>query len=126
MDVIELALCDTVIYVDDSGSVKFEENGSWLTQLRHILGLISTAASNLDSDEFTIRFINSDERRGHSHSSEGVMKTCYGIYNHETNKIVLENKEGPQQYVPSVKKFLSPLKNWETEFLNETDLILDA
>lgn len=70
MDVIKLALFDTVIYVDDSGSIQFEEDGSRLTQLRQILGLISTAASKFDSDGVTIRFMNSDERGDHIRSRE--------------------------------------------------------
>ncbi|KUL85244.1 hypothetical protein ZTR_08967 [Talaromyces verruculosus] len=70
MDVIKLALFDTVIYVDDSGSIQFEEDGSRLTQLRQILGLISTAASKFDQDGVTIRFMNSDERGDHIRSRE--------------------------------------------------------
>ncbi|EED14973.1 transcription factor RfeF, putative [Talaromyces stipitatus ATCC 10500] len=70
MDVVKLALFDTVIYVDDSGSIQFEEDGSRLTQLRQILGLIATAASKFDSDGVTIRFMNSDERGDHIRSRE--------------------------------------------------------
>jgi hypothetical protein len=62
MDVIKLSLFDTVIYVDDSGSIQFEEDGSRLTQLRQILALIAAAASKFDQDGVTIRFMNSDER----------------------------------------------------------------
>lgn len=62
MDVIKLSLFDTVIYVDDSGSIQFEEDGARLTQLRHILGLIATAASKFDQDGVAIRFMNSEER----------------------------------------------------------------
>uniref|UniRef100_A0A093VAR1 Protein transport protein sec24 n=1 Tax=Talaromyces marneffei PM1 TaxID=1077442 RepID=A0A093VAR1_TALMA len=70
MDVIKLSLFDTVLYVDDSGSIQFEEDGSRLTQLRQILGLISTAASKFDQDGVSIRFMNSDERGDHIRSRE--------------------------------------------------------
>lgn len=70
MDVIKLSLFDTVIYVDDSGSIQFEEDGARLTQLRQILGLIATAASKFDQDGVNIRFMNSDERGDHIRSRE--------------------------------------------------------
>ncbi|KAL1980260.1 hypothetical protein VTN96DRAFT_4404 [Rasamsonia emersonii] len=70
MDVIKLSLFDIVIYVDDSGSIQFEEDGSRLTQLRQILALIATAASKFDQDGVSIRFMNSDERGDNIRSKE--------------------------------------------------------
>lgn len=70
MDVIKLALYDTVIYVDDSGSIQFEEDGTRLVQLKQILGLIATAAAKFDSDGVAIRFMNSDERSDSIRSKE--------------------------------------------------------
>jgi hypothetical protein len=70
MDVLKLALFDTVIYVDDSGSIQFEEDGARLTQLRHYLGLIATAASKFDQDGVNVRFMNSEERGDHIRSKE--------------------------------------------------------
>ncbi|KAL1969263.1 hypothetical protein VTN77DRAFT_9455 [Rasamsonia byssochlamydoides] len=70
MDVIKLSLFDTIIYVDDSGSIEFEERGSRLTQLKQILALISSAASKFDQDGVTIRFMNSNERGDNIRSKE--------------------------------------------------------
>lgn len=60
MDIIKLVLFDIILYVDDSGSIQFEENGNRLAQLKEILALIATAASKFDQDGISIRFMNSD------------------------------------------------------------------
>lgn len=70
MDVIKLALFDIIIYVDDSGSIQFEEDGSRLTQLKQILTLIATAASRFDQDGVSIRFMNSNERGDNTRSKK--------------------------------------------------------
>ncbi|OKL59153.1 hypothetical protein UA08_05958 [Talaromyces atroroseus] len=70
IDVIKLSLYDTVIYVDDSGSIQFEEDGTRLVQLKQILSLIATAAAKFDSDGVAIRFMNSDERSDSIRSKE--------------------------------------------------------
>ena len=70
MDVIKLSLYDTVIYVDDSGSIQFEEDGMRLVQLKQYLSLIATAAAKFDSDGVAIRFMNSDERSDSIRSKE--------------------------------------------------------
>lgn len=72
MDVVKLSLFDTVIYVDDSGSIEFEENGTRKSQLRDYLGLIATAASKFDEDGITIRFMNSQERGDNIRTKEGA------------------------------------------------------
>ncbi|KAJ5833019.1 hypothetical protein N7474_001330 [Penicillium riverlandense] len=60
-DVMKLSLYDVVLYVDDSGSIEFEEKGLRKDQLRQILGLVATAASIFDQDGISIRFMNSME-----------------------------------------------------------------
>lgn len=62
MDLIKLVLFDIILYVDDSGSIQFEEDGNRLTQLKQILSLIATAASKFDRDGISIRFMNSMEQ----------------------------------------------------------------
>ncbi|KAF7712619.1 Transcription factor RfeF [Penicillium ucsense] len=63
-DLMKLALFDTVLYVDDSGSIEFEEKGLRKEQLRQILGIVATVASNFDRDGIEVRFMNSSEE-GH-------------------------------------------------------------
>lgn len=61
-DVMKLALFDVILYVDDSGSIEFEEKGLRKDQLRQILGIVATAASTFDQDGISVRFMNSMER----------------------------------------------------------------
>lgn len=63
-DLMKLALFDTILYVDDSGSIEFEEKGLRKEQLRQILGIVATVASNFDRDGIEVRFMNSAEE-GH-------------------------------------------------------------
>ena len=41
LDLVQLALYDTVIFVDDSGSMVFEEAGERIADLRFILGRVT-------------------------------------------------------------------------------------
>lgn len=61
MDVMKLALFDVILYVDDSGSMEFEEKGMRKEQLRQILGIVATGASTFDQDGISVRFMNSNE-----------------------------------------------------------------
>lgn len=61
-DVMKLALFDVILYVDDSGSIEFEEKGLRKDQLRQILGIVATAAATFDQDGISVRFMNSMER----------------------------------------------------------------
>jgi hypothetical protein len=61
-DVMKLALFDVILYVDDSGSIEFEEKGVRKDQLRQILGIVATAASTFDQDGISVRFMNNMER----------------------------------------------------------------
>ncbi|KAJ5643240.1 uncharacterized protein N7484_005747 [Penicillium longicatenatum] len=60
-DVMKLALFDVILYVDDSGSIEFEEKGLRKDQLRQILGIVATAAATFDEDGISVRFMNSPE-----------------------------------------------------------------
>ncbi|KAF7586201.1 hypothetical protein BBP40_009303 [Aspergillus hancockii] len=60
-DIIKLSLFDVILYVDDSGSIEFEERGVRKEQLRQILGIVATAASTFDQDGISVRFMNSME-----------------------------------------------------------------
>ncbi|KAJ5540809.1 hypothetical protein N7494_005885 [Penicillium frequentans] len=61
-DVMKLALFDVILYVDDSGSIEFEEKGLRKDQLRQILGIVATAAATFDEDGISVRFMNSSEK----------------------------------------------------------------
>ena len=59
-DVVKLALYDIVLYVDDSGSMAFEEEGERIKDLRVILERVAFAATLFDKDGISIRFMNTD------------------------------------------------------------------
>ncbi|KAL6151547.1 hypothetical protein ACJBU6_09499 [Exserohilum turcicum] len=59
-DIVKLALYDIVLYIDDSGSMQFEEEGSRIKDLRLILERVSFAATLFDADGISIRFMNTD------------------------------------------------------------------
>ncbi|GAA6021515.1 hypothetical protein JCM10207_005787 [Rhodosporidiobolus poonsookiae] len=59
VDMAKLALFDTVLYLDDSGSMQFEENGSRIDDLKLIVSRVAQAASLFDSDGITVRMMNS-------------------------------------------------------------------
>lgn len=60
-DVMKLALFDVILFVDDSGSIEFEERGVRKDQLKQILGIIATGASAFDQDGISVRFMNSSQ-----------------------------------------------------------------
>uniref|UniRef100_A0A060T330 ARAD1A06182p n=1 Tax=Blastobotrys adeninivorans TaxID=409370 RepID=A0A060T330_BLAAD len=58
VDLIRLALYDIVIFVDDSGSMSFEENGERIEDLKLILNRAAFAASLFDQNGIEVRFMN--------------------------------------------------------------------
>ncbi|KAJ5669438.1 hypothetical protein N7462_010508 [Penicillium macrosclerotiorum] len=71
-DVMKLSLFDVILYVDDSGSIEFEEKGLRKEQLRQILGIVATAASTFDQDGISVRFMNSMETGDGIRSADDV------------------------------------------------------
>ncbi|OCK81848.1 hypothetical protein K432DRAFT_380906 [Lepidopterella palustris CBS 459.81] len=59
-DIVKLGLYDIVLYIDDSGSMQFEENGERIKDLKLILERVSYAATLFDDDGISIRFMNSN------------------------------------------------------------------
>ncbi|KAI9768205.1 MAG: hypothetical protein M1840_005035 [Geoglossum simile] len=53
-DIVKLALFDIILYIDDSGSMKFEEKGERIKDLRLILARVAYAASLFDTDGITV------------------------------------------------------------------------
>lgn len=58
VDLVRLALYDIVIFVDDSGSMSFEENGERIDDLKLILNRTAFVASIMDEDGLQVRFMN--------------------------------------------------------------------
>ncbi|KAK4046134.1 hypothetical protein OIV83_006330 [Microbotryomycetes sp. JL201] len=59
IDLARLALFDVILYLDDSGSMAFEENGSRIEDLKLIVNKVATASAMFDSDGIQVRFMNS-------------------------------------------------------------------
>ncbi|OJD27477.1 hypothetical protein ACJ73_01135, partial [Blastomyces percursus] len=59
-DILKLALFDVILYIDDSGSMQFEEGGERIKDLKLILSRVTYAATLFDDDGIQIRFMNSD------------------------------------------------------------------
>lgn len=58
VDLVRLALYDIVMFVDDSGSMSFEENGERIDDLKLILNRTAYVASLMDDDGLEVRFMN--------------------------------------------------------------------
>lgn len=54
-----MALFDFVLYVDDSGSMAFEDGGERIDDLKAILTRVAYATSLFDADGIQVRFMNS-------------------------------------------------------------------
>ncbi|KAF3931935.1 hypothetical protein ABW20_dc0101229 [Dactylellina cionopaga] len=65
VDLVKLALFDIIIYIDDSGSMAFEENGERIKDLKAILAKVAYASSLFDQDGISLRFMNSDFQQNH-------------------------------------------------------------
>ncbi|QIW95309.1 hypothetical protein AMS68_000827 [Peltaster fructicola] len=83
-DIVRLALYDVVIYIDDSGSMSFEENGSRIDDLKLILQRVSFAATLFDDDGVDLRFMNDEEI---------PVDRLSGIRNEQQIQWVLQNKK---------------------------------
>jgi uncharacterized protein YegL len=59
-DLCKLGLYDIIIYIDDSGSMQFEENGERIKDLQLILQRVSSVATIFDEDGVQLRFMNSN------------------------------------------------------------------
>ncbi|BEJ17792.1 hypothetical protein CspHIS471_0700600 [Cutaneotrichosporon sp. HIS471] len=59
IDLVKMCLFDFVLYVDDSGSMAFEENGERIDDLKLIVSRVATATALFDHDGIQVRFMNS-------------------------------------------------------------------
>lgn len=60
VDLVRLALYDIIMFVDDSGSMSFEENGERIDDLKVILSRTAYVASLMDYDGLEVRFMNNN------------------------------------------------------------------
>ncbi|KAM5497755.1 hypothetical protein McaMca56_004145 [Microsporum canis] len=72
-DIVKLALFDVVLYIDDSGSMQFEENGERIKDLKLIISRVTFATSLFDDDGIQVRFMNSNEQ-GNNIRNEGQVE----------------------------------------------------
>lgn len=61
-DVLKLSLYDIVIYVDDSGSIRYTQGEDRLGELKRVLTLITLATTKFDQNGVSVRFMNSHEQ----------------------------------------------------------------
>nr|XP_019014543.1 uncharacterized protein I206_00626 [Kwoniella pini CBS 10737]OCF53324.1 hypothetical protein I206_00626 [Kwoniella pini CBS 10737] len=57
-DLVKLSLFDVILYVDDSGSMAFEQGGERIDDLKLILSRVAYATSLFDDDGIQVRFMN--------------------------------------------------------------------
>lgn len=56
VDIVRLSLYDIVIYIDDSGSMAFEENGERIKDLELIMQRVAFAATLFDDDGYVLNY----------------------------------------------------------------------
>ncbi|KAJ9613569.1 hypothetical protein H2200_003511 [Cladophialophora chaetospira] len=76
-DIVKLALYDVILYIDDSGSMQFEENGERIDDLKLILSRVAFATSLFDEDGIQVRFMNSPDQ-GNGIKSEQQVNEMIG------------------------------------------------
>lgn len=74
VDFVKLALFDFVLYVDDSGSMAFEENGERIDDLKLIMSRVAFATSLFDADGIQVRFMNSNVQGNNITNEPGAMQ----------------------------------------------------
>ncbi|ORX34830.1 hypothetical protein BD324DRAFT_582986 [Kockovaella imperatae] len=68
-DLVKIALFDVILYIDDSGSMAFEEGGERIDDLKLILSRVAYVTSLFDDDGIQVRFMN-NRIEGNNISSE--------------------------------------------------------
>jgi hypothetical protein len=71
-DIVKLALYDVILYIDDSGSMAFEENGERIDDLKLILSRVAFATSLFDDDGIQVRFMNSTDQGNNIRNEQQV------------------------------------------------------
>lgn len=74
IDIVKISLFDTIILVDDSGSMAFEENGERIEDMKAILSKIAHATSLFDQDGIQVRFLNSNINGDNIRNEQDVLR----------------------------------------------------
>ncbi|GAA5912339.1 hypothetical protein JCM6882_002565 [Rhodosporidiobolus microsporus] len=78
-DLAKLALFDVVLYLDDSGSMAFEENGSRIDDAKLITSRVAMAASLFDTDGIQVIFMNNRTVGSHITSEQQASQLLSSI-----------------------------------------------
>ncbi|WVQ75490.1 hypothetical protein IAR50_005115 [Cryptococcus sp. DSM 104548] len=73
-ELVKIALFDVIIYVDDSGSMAYEDGGERIEDLKLILSRVAYAASLFDQDGIQIRMMNSHIEGNHIKSEQEALR----------------------------------------------------
>ncbi|ODN95748.1 hypothetical protein L198_04366 [Cryptococcus wingfieldii CBS 7118] len=73
-EIVKLALFDVIIYVDDSGSMAYEDGGERIEDLKLILSRVTYVTSLFDSDGIQIRMMNSQVEGNHINSEQEALR----------------------------------------------------
>ncbi|SGZ27998.1 BQ5605_C026g10243 [Microbotryum silenes-dioicae] len=79
IDTAKLALFDTVLYCDDSGSMAFEEGGTRIDDLKVVISRCAYATSLFDFDGIQVRFMNSRVEGNGINSESGAMQLIENV-----------------------------------------------
>lgn len=79
IDLVKMALFDFVLYVDDSGSMAFEENGERIDDLKLIMSRVATATALFDQDGIQVRFMNSPVQGDNITSEPAAMSLIQNV-----------------------------------------------
>ncbi len=77
-DLAKLALFDIVLYIDNSGSMEFEEDGKRIEELRLVLNYVVSITKLFDSDGLTVRFMNDSQKSLENVKDEDTINRVLG------------------------------------------------
>ena len=60
VDLCSLSLYDTIVYINDSGSMQFEEGGERIRDLQFILRTVASVSTMFNEDGVQLRFMNAN------------------------------------------------------------------
>jgi hypothetical protein len=72
-DLVKLSLFDVILYIDDSGSMAFEQGGERIDDLKLIMSRVAYATSLFDQDGIQVRFMNSRVEGNNINSEQAAL-----------------------------------------------------
>ncbi|MCJ1337936.1 hypothetical protein MMC09_003220 [Bachmanniomyces sp. S44760] len=86
-DFAKLALFDIILYIDDSGSMVFEDKGERIQDMKLILSRVVYAASLFDDDGINVRFMNHEPSKSQMNEPE---EHTYRMFNNIKSEAQVE------------------------------------